>query len=61
VKGVTEMLAKRDAAGAAARLAQAARVIDKAVTKGVIHRNNASRKVARLAKQLHRLQHGTTS
>jgi small subunit ribosomal protein S20 len=30
--------------------------IDKAGTKGVIHRNNAARKISRLARKLHKSQ-----
>ncbi len=30
--------------------------IDKASTKGVIHRNNAARKISRLARKLHKSQ-----
>lgn len=41
---------------AAQHLAQATRAIDKAVTKGVIHRNSASRKVSRLAHAVGQLQ-----
>jgi len=38
-------------AGAAGAVATASRDLDKAATKGVIHRNNASRRKARLARQ----------
>lgn len=37
---------------AAAAVLQAIRVLDKAVTKGVIHRNTASRKKSALARKL---------
>jgi small subunit ribosomal protein S20 len=37
-------------------LAEAIRAIDKAKSKGVIHRNTASRKVSRLTKQVNSLQ-----
>lgn len=33
----------------------AARAVDKAASKGVIHRNNASRKISRMAKKLNAL------
>lgn len=39
---------------AAAVIASASRDLDKAATKGVIHRNNASRRKARLARQASR-------
>ena len=41
-----------DPASAQAQLSQTASAIDKAVTKGVIHKNAANRKKARLARQL---------
>ena len=41
-----------DTAAAAAQLPQTASAIDKAVSKGVMHKNTANRKKARLAKAL---------
>ena len=41
-----------DAAGASAQLSQTTSAIDKAAAKGVIHKNAANRKKARMAKQL---------
>jgi len=41
---------------AAKALALAVPVIDKAASKGVLHNRTASRKISRLAKQVHRLQ-----
>lgn len=41
---------------AVAALREAHSIIDKAATKGVIHRNTAARKKARLAKRLHAAQ-----
>ena len=41
-----------DAATAAAQLPKTASAIDKAVSKGVMHKNTANRKKARLAKAL---------
>jgi small subunit ribosomal protein S20 len=49
VRDVRTALTQRDAQAAADRLGRAARALDKAVTKGVLHRNSASRKIARLA------------
>ncbi len=40
----------QDAASLQEMLAQVTRVIDKAATKGVLHRRNASRKISRLTK-----------
>jgi len=39
---------KKDASAAETELRVAARALDKAVTKGVLHRNNASRRLSRL-------------
>ncbi len=50
VKKVREALEKGDAAAAKQALATAERVIGKASSKGVVHRNAASRRISRLAK-----------
>jgi small subunit ribosomal protein S20 len=50
VKKVREALEKGDAAGAKTALAAAERTLDKASSKGVLHRNSASRRISRLAK-----------
>lgn len=50
VKKVREAIAKGDAAGAKTALAAAEKTIDKAASKGVVHRNAASRKISRLAR-----------
>jgi small subunit ribosomal protein S20 len=50
VKKVREALEKGDAAGAKAALAAAERALGKASSKGVLHRNSASRRISRLAK-----------
>lgn len=50
VRAVRSAIAGSDPAGADDKLAQATKALDKAVTKGLIHRNNASRKVARLSR-----------
>ncbi|MBF8378240.1 30S ribosomal protein S20 [Alicyclobacillus mali] len=47
--------AAQDVEEAQARLRTALRALDKAVTKGVIHRNTAARKKSRLAKRLNAL------
>jgi small subunit ribosomal protein S20 len=49
VKKVREALGKGDAAAAKAALHAAERTLDKASSKGVLHRNAASRRIARLA------------
>jgi small subunit ribosomal protein S20 len=48
VRDVRTALSARDLDAATATLARASRALDKAVTKGVLHRNSASRKIARL-------------
>lgn len=50
VKKVEAAAAANDKEAAAAALLNATSVIDKATTKGVYHKNTASRKVSRLAK-----------
>jgi len=40
---------------AAASLSVATRLLDKAVSKGIIHKNNAARKISRLTKQANAL------
>ena len=54
VKKVREALAQGDAALAKKALHQASRAIDKAASKGVVHRNAAARKIARLARAVAR-------
>ncbi|HET6924186.1 MAG TPA: 30S ribosomal protein S20, partial [Anaeromyxobacteraceae bacterium] len=49
VRKVREAVAQGDATHARQALHQAARVIDRAASKGVLHRNAASRKIARLS------------
>ena len=50
VKKVYATISSGDKAAAQASLVNAISEIDKACTKGVYHKNNASRKVARLSK-----------
>lgn len=50
VKKVDAAVASGDKAAAQAALVAATTEIDKAASKGVYHKNNASRKVSRLAK-----------
>jgi small subunit ribosomal protein S20 len=49
VRAVRQAVARKDAAAAEETLRRATRALDKAVTKGLIHRNNASRRVSRLS------------
>jgi small subunit ribosomal protein S20 len=55
IRKVEEALASGDAAAAAAALTAAEPEIMRASQKGVIHKNTASRKVARLAKRVRAL------
>ena len=50
IKKVEASISAGDKAAAQANLVNAISEIDKACTKGVYHKNNASRKVARLSK-----------
>ena len=50
MKKVEAAVAAKDKEAAAAALLVATAAIDKAATKGVYHKNNASRKVSRLEK-----------
>ena len=50
IKKVEAAVAANDVETAKAALLEATATIDKAATKGVYHKNNASRKVSRLAK-----------
>ncbi len=55
VKAVRQALEAKDAEKAAEALSTAIPMIDKAAGKGVLHRKTASRKISRLAKQVHAL------
>jgi small subunit ribosomal protein S20 len=57
-KKVENALASGDANAARAALKQAEPEISRGVTKGVLHRNTASRKISRLAQRLNKLQAG---
>jgi small subunit ribosomal protein S20 len=52
LRAVDEAIAAGDAKKASAALAAAEPMLMRAAQKGVIHRNTASRKVARLSKRL---------
>lgn len=56
VKRVLNALDSKDASTAETELRVAARALDKAVTKGVLHRNNASRRLSRLTLRLNGLR-----
>jgi small subunit ribosomal protein S20 len=48
IKKVREATETGDAGTATESLSKAVRLLDRAVTKGVLHRNNASRKISNL-------------
>lgn len=50
VKKVREAVEQKDSAKAGTALQEAKKRLNKAVNKGVIHANNASRKISRLSK-----------
>jgi small subunit ribosomal protein S20 len=56
LKAASEAIAGSDPAAAAQGLKEASKALFKAVGKGTIHRNTASRKISRLAKRFHRGQ-----
>lgn len=56
VKTVRAALGEGGTADAEQALARAIRTIDKAVTKGVLHKNTAARKKSRLVRQLNALR-----
>jgi len=56
IKKVEAAVAAKDKEAAQAALINASSVIDKAETKGVLHKNNASRKVSRLSKAVNSIQ-----
>ena len=56
VKKVRVAVEANDAAAAAAAFENAKSVIDKAASKGVLHKNTAARKVARLAAAVNKAQ-----
>ena len=58
IRAVRQAIATKDATAASTTLASATRALDKAVTKGVLHRNNAARKVARLSRAVGALRAG---
>ncbi|NLZ92686.1 MAG: 30S ribosomal protein S20 [Firmicutes bacterium] len=54
IRRFTDTLAQENFDEAAVNLRQAAKTLDKAVSKGVVHKNAAARKKSRLAKRLNK-------
>ncbi len=61
VRSLREAIAQGNKQAATDQLGGAIRELTKAVTKGVFHRNAASRRVSRLSKQVHALSKGTSA
>jgi len=59
VRAVREALTARDPNAAASKLLDATRALDKAATKGVVHRRNASRRIARPTHAVEQLKTGS--
>jgi small subunit ribosomal protein S20 len=57
-KNAMEVAAGADRDAAVTAVHEAARLLQKAASKGVIKRNTASRKIARLSRRLHKAQAG---
>lgn len=55
IKKVTAAIAENDKEAAKAALLAATATIDKAASKGVFHKNTASRKVSRLAQAVNKM------
>ena len=55
VRAVRAAIGTRDTKQAVGALSRAARALDKAVTKRVLHRNTAARKITRLTRAVHEL------
>ena len=56
IKAVRSAISNEDADAARAALPTAVNALNAAVTKGVIHRNQASRKISRLTKAVNALE-----
>lgn len=56
VRAVRSAIDSRDGDAAVRTLSEATRALDKAVTKGVLHRNNAARRIGRLAHAVSQLR-----
>ena len=60
IKNITQKIEEKDAEGSKELLAKTTSIIDKAVTKGVIHRNNAARRISRLTRKVNTLVAAST-
>ena len=55
IKNITQKIEEKDAEGSKELLTKTTSIIDKAVTKGVIHKNNAARRISRLTRKVNAL------
>ena len=56
IRSLRDAIRSGDRAAARTEFARTARALDKAVSSGVVHRNNASRRIGRLAKAVGQLE-----
>ena len=56
IRSLRDAIRNGDRTAARSEFARTARALDKAVASGVVHRNNASRRIARLAKAVGQLE-----
>jgi len=56
LRTLREAIGNKDTASAQSELRSTIQTLDKAVTQGVLHRNNAARRIARLSRQVAGLQ-----
>jgi small subunit ribosomal protein S20 len=61
IKKALSALTEKDTANAGAATKAAIAYIDKAASKGVIHKNQAARRISRLAKKAHKAAAGSAS
>jgi small subunit ribosomal protein S20 len=61
VKSVRSAVEEKDLEGAQKSLLKAIPLIQKARSKGVLHRNTSARKISRLAREVNRLKNQTPS
>ncbi len=58
IKKVREAITQKEAAKAQELLVQTTKALDKAASKGVIHKNNAARRISRLAHSVNAIEQG---
>jgi len=56
LRTLREAIGNKDTASAQSELRSTIQTLDKAVTQGVLHRNNAARRIARLSRQVAELK-----